>query len=169
MDKEMKIQVTPEIERIMCENLNERVIEETREIHSCEECMYGYELWLRGRELYCCAYNSDNPKTSRNEKEIFDDCPINHELEYTKKYIKKYGIIHERPKGRYRRKGSIAVVDFSRTTYEWDGNNPDVDWENVVVFYYKTPEEAQVMMDLALEYYAKFNLDGEYVEKHCYG
>lgn len=164
----MTIQITPEIEKIICENLNQKVVEETCEIHSCEDCMYGYELWLRGKELYCCAYNSDNPKTSRIEKEIFNDCPINHKLEYTKKYIKKYGIIHQKPKG-YRRKGSIAVVDFSRTTYEWDGNNPDIDWEDVAVFYYKTEEDAQVMMDLALDYYNKFNLDGEYVEKRCFG
>ena len=167
MYEEKTIQITDNIEKIMCENLSQRTQEHTKKLTSCEDCMYYNELWLRGRSLHCCGHNTDKPVTSRNLDEIGKDCPINHTLTYTKKYIKKYGIIHEKPT-RYHR-GSISVVDFSGTTYEWDGNNPNVDWRDVATFYYTNQKEADIMMELALDYYKRFNLEDEWVPKHCYG
>lgn len=171
MDKTVKKQVTEEIERIECQNLSEKREELVEEIQCCKDCMYHQELWLRGGRLYCCGYDYDNPRTSREKEVFYNDCPIDHKLTYHRNYIKQYGIIHEKPEEHsYRsRRGSISVVDFSRTTFEWDGYNSDVDWQDIVVFYYKTEEECEQMMELALDYYHKFNLDAPYVEKRCYG
>lgn len=169
MCEEVKIQITDEIEKIMCQNLSEKAEAHTVKFESCEDCWYYDKPWIRGDRLHCCAYEFEDVKTSREINDLYDNCPINHEVETHTKYIKKYGIIHSKPRGRYRSKGSIAVVDFSGTTFEWDGNNPDVDWTDVVVFYYSNQEEADVMMELALDYYNRFNLDSGYVKKHCYG
>lgn len=172
MGEEVKIQLTEEIEKIMEKNLEGKTEKFTEKIDCCKNCRFYDKPWIWGRTLHCCAYDSDNVQTSRDIKDLYDNCPINHEIEVTKSYIKKYGIIHRKPKKHSYyddTSGSIAVVDFSRTTYEWDGNNPDVDWTNVVIFFYNTQEEADIMMELAIEYYRKFNLDAEYVPKHCYG
>ena len=171
MEKEMKIQITDEISKIICKNLSGKTESFPVEIKSCKKCRYHDKPWIWGSPLHCCSKNSDNPLTSRDINELYDNCPIDHTIQVTKSYIKKYGIIHSEPKGdrRYYKKGSIAVVDFSGTTFEWDGYNPDIDWENVVVFYYNNQKEADIMMELALDYYHRFNLDDEWVEKRCYG
>ncbi len=169
MCEEVTIQMSDEIEAVMSRNLDEKSETYTKKIKTCKNCRYYDEIWLSGGRLHCCSYDYDNPITSRDATVIYDECPINHTIEYTKMYIKKYGIIHRKPKGRYSRRGNISVVDFSDTTFESDGYNPDVNWEAVVVFYYSNQEEADVMMELALDYYNRFNLDSEYVEKHCYG
>lgn len=172
MSEEVKIQLTDEIEKIISKNLDEKSEKITKKIDCCKNCRYYDKPWIWGRTLHCCSQDNDNVKTSRNINELYDDCPINHEMEVTKTYIKKYGIIHKKPKKHsyYRdESGSIAVVDFSGTKFEWDGNNPDVDWTNVVVFFYDTQEEANIMMELALDYYHRFNLDAPYVTKYCYG
>lgn len=156
------------IERIMDKNLsekNEKIIKKTK---CCEDCIFYKDSWVWGRELHCCCQNSDNPQTSRDIEKLYDACPINHEMEVTKYYIKKYGIIHRKPdEDSYcHSSGSIAVVDFSDTTFEADGHNPDVSYENVVIFFYNTQEECDIMMELALDYYERFNLDAPYIEKH---
>ena len=168
MDKEIRIQITPEIEKIMSENISEKRVTEEVDIDDCKNCPYHDVPWIRGDRLYCCGYNHENIITSRDVLELYNNCPINHKLKTHKKFIKKYGIIHTKHGG-YSSKGSISVVDFSRTTFEWDGNNPDVDWNNVVIFFYNNQKEADIMMELALDYYHRFNLEEEYVPKHCYG
>lgn len=171
MDKEVKIVLTEEIEKIMCENLSEKSEELEVEIKSCEDCPYYNNPWVRGATLHCCGYDFDDVITSRDINQVYDLCPLNHKLTTRKKYIKKYGIIHYKPeKNSYRnRDGSIHIVDFSYTTFESDGNNPDVDWRDVASFYYKSQKDADIIMELALEYYHRFNLDAEYVEKRCWG
>lgn len=173
MDKEVTIELTDNIERIMCQNLDEKMEEYTVTLKSCEDCRYYDKPYIRGGNLHCCSYDYENNRTtqtSRDVQDLYDNCPINHEVEVRKIYLKKYGIIHTKPsRSRYSRRGSIAIVDFSGTVFEWDGNNPDVYDEPVVIFYYNNQEEADKMMEVALDYYNRFNLDAEYVPKHCYG
>lgn len=168
MDNEVKIILNDEIEKIMVENLSEKVEEEVIKLDSCENCWYYENPWIHGGELYCCAYNFEDTRSSRNKDELYKNCPINHELHAQISYIKKYGIIHNKP-NEYSTKGSINIVDFSDTTFEADGYNPDVYWENVMILFYNNQEEADTMIELALDYYNRFNLDGEYVKKHCFG
>lgn len=167
IEEEVKIELTDGIEKIMCQNLDEKAEKSSITFKSCKDCHFYDHPWIRGRTLHCCSQDGDNVRTSREIDDLYDTCPINHELETHTKYIRKYGIIHSKP-SRYRR-GCISVVDFSGTTFEWDGNNPDVDWESVVDFYYKNQEDADRMMELALEYYHQFNLEDVWVEKRCFG
>ena len=171
-DEEVTIQITDEIQKIMVKNLDEKSEVISKEIDCCTDCRFYDKPWVWGRTLHCCSHDKDNVATSRDINELYINCPINHKMEVRKTYIKKYGIIHQKPKKHSYysdTSGSIAVVDFSGTTFEWDGNNPDVDWRNVVVFFYDTQEEADKMMELALDYYHRFNLDAEYIPKHCFG
>ena len=173
MDDEVRVQVNDDIEKIMVRNLDEKVEVFIKKLESCEGCPNFDEPYIHGGVLYCCSFDYENSptRTSRDKGVLFEDCPMGKEITLRKSFIKQYGIIHNKPRsnsyGGYR--GSLSVVDFSGTTFEWDGYNPDVDWEPLVVFYYNNQEEANVMMELALDYYYRFNLDAPFVEKHCYG
>lgn len=171
MADKMKIETNDEIEKIICENLDQKAIPHTIELKSCTKCRFYDKPWIWGRTLHCCSQDSDNVRTSRDINELYDDCPIDHKIETTKTFIKKYGIIHHKPDkdSYYDKRGDIMIVDFSGTTFEDDGYNPDVEWKAIVIFYYNNQEEADRMMKLALEYYNDFNLGEDYVPKICYG
>lgn len=166
-----EIQITKEISKIIDKNLNEKNEQIVKKIDCCKNCRFYDKPWIWGDVLHCCSYNSKDPQTSRNIKKLYDNCPMGHEITVTKSYIKKYGIIHKTPKkDEFRSEsGRIAIVDFSGTTFEWDGYNPDVDWTNIAIFFYDTQEECDIIMDMVLDYYHRFNLDAPYIEKHCYG
>ncbi len=163
------IQITESIEQIEKRNLSEKSIKTIKQINSCEDCPNYDAPYIHGGILHCCSYDYKNEptRTSRQIDELYSNCPVNHEFEVRKTLIKQYGIVHHRPTEYYR--GSISIVDFGRTTFESDGYNPNVDWDEIVVFYYTTQEEADRMMELALDYYNKFNLDAPYIPKICYG
>jgi len=174
MADKMKIETDENIEKIISENLNQKAVPHTIELKSCKKCRFYDNPWIWGRPLHCCSQDSDNVRTSRDIDELYNTCPIDHKIETTKTFIKRYGIIHNKPDEnpysfRYDKRGSIMLVDFSDTHFESDGYNPDVEWGAIVVFYYNNQEEADKMMKLALDYYEEFNLGEEYVPKICYG
>ena len=156
------------IEKIVDENLNEKYEDVVQDIKHCKECRYYDKVWIWGSNLHICSHNSDEPSTSRDAKKLYDECPIDHKISYKKGYIKKYGIIHQKPRNEWD-SGAIKVVDFTPTHFEDDGYNPDVSWNNVVIFFYTNEEEKEQMMKLAYEYYTNFNLEADWVEKRCYG
>ena len=162
-----KIQLKDEITAIIERNLDEKVEKEVVKIKSCEECRYHDDPWIWGRSLHCCSHDSDNVRTSRDEDELFKNCPINGQMEITKNYIKKYGIIHE--KDAWYGNSYVAIVDFSSSHWESDGYNPDIRWDNVAVFYYENKEDEEKMMEMALDYYHRFDFDEQYTKKRCYG
>lgn len=168
----MEVKVNENIEKIMEKNLHEKSETISVTIDCCKKCRFYDDPWVRGDTLHCCSHNSDMIKTSRGVNELYANCPISHKTELTQTYIKQYGIIHRKPEEDsyyYDKCGSISIVDFSDTTFEDDGYNPDVEWKNVAVFFYDTQEECDKMMELALEFYNRFNLDAPYVKKRCFG
>lgn len=172
-EQEVKIELSDEIEKIMMENLDEKGETEIIKLESCENCRFYDNAWVWGGKLHCCSANHESgkdPVTSRDCNKLFDNCPQNQEMEITKSFIKRYGIIHKKPNREYGyESGSISIVDFKGTRFEDDGYNPDVYWEAIVVFYYNNQEEADRMMKLAYQYYTEFNLGEEWIEKVCYG
>ena len=167
MEQDITIQLDKKVEEIIRKNLNETVEEYTETIKHCKDCMYYEGLWLRGRTLHCCGNQSDNPITSREIGDVYRQCPIDHQLNRKRTYIKRYGIRHYKP-SRYDG-GCFVVGDFEGTTFEDDGYNPDVEFKAIATFYYDTEEEKARAEEMALHYYNKFNLDAEYVKKICYG
>lgn len=161
------IKIADKIEAIVKDNMKEKRKEHTEFIECCEDCRYFDEFWVWGGELYCCSSDYDDVSVSRSKKALYKKCPIDHKTTYNKGFIKQYGIIHEKPRNKWDC-GAIKVVDFSKTHFEADGHNPTVRYEHIVIFFYRNEEEKEQMMELALDYYNKFNLDAEWVEKRCY-
>ena len=73
MCEEVKIQITDEIEKIMCQNLTEKAEAHTVKFESCEDCWYYDKPWIRGDRLHCCAYTFEDVKTSREINDLYDD------------------------------------------------------------------------------------------------
>lgn len=161
-----KKHIINEFEVIVDENLKEKY-EQVKEKTNCKKCRFYDNPWVWGSELHCCSHNHQNPQTSRNIDELYNQCPIGGENTYKKTYIKQYGIVHREPKDEWDT-GSIQIVDFSSTCFEADGYNPDVNWENIVIFFYRNDKEKETMMKLAVEYYKQFNLEANWVEKRYY-
>ena len=162
-----KVKINDAIEAIIENNLNEKVEEETIELKSCENCRYHENPWIWGRTLHVCCHNQDAPKTSRDVDELFNNCPINGQMKIKKSLIKKYGIIR-REKDDWH-KNYVAIVDFSPSHWESDGYNPDIDWNDVAVFFYDDEEDGDKMMEMCLDYYNRFGFDEEWTKKRCYG
>lgn len=162
-----EIKINDKLTAIIERNLEEKSEKEIIEFKSCEECKFYNNPWIWGAPLHCCAHNHEKPKTSRDINELFDTCPIDGKIEIIKNYIKQYGIIHE--KDNYYDNNYIAIVDFSSSHWEADGHNPDIDWSNVAVFYYRKKEDEEKMMKLVLDYYYRFDFDKQFTKKRCYG
>lgn len=173
-EQDITIEIDENVEEIVRRNLNEKVEEYTEEIKSCEDCRYYERFWSWGSRLHCCAYFSNQPKeerkdpiTSRSIDNIYNQCPINHQLQRRKTYIKRYGIRHHKADRYY--DGSLDVVDFIGTRFESDGYNPDIETRVIASFFYKNQKEYDLAKKMALHYYNKFNLDAEYTKKICWG
>ena len=161
------IELSDDVEAIISKNLNEKTETVTVNIESCEDCRYYGNFWFWGRPLHCCGQESDIPISTREIEDLYENCQINHQYDTVRTYIKRYGIVHY--EGSRYHKGSISVVDFKNTVFESDGHNPDIDYDVVMGFYYKDEDEAEKMMELAVQYYHYLNLDEKYCKKNCYG
>ena len=167
MEQDVTIQIDEKIDEIIRQNLNEKTEEYIQEIKDCKQCIYYEKVWLWGDRLHCCCNQADNPNTSRNIEDLYEECPINHQVKCIETYIKQYGIRHYKPNRR--NNGCFVVGDFQYTTFEDDGYNPDIDFEAIATFYYWNKEEELRAKEMAYYYYNKFNLDAKYVKKRCYG
>lgn len=156
---------------VIDKNLTEKSEVKTVHIHYCEECMYYHYLSDEKASIHICTYKKSNHNINLDKFKLYEDCPINHKITKQTICIKRYGIIHNKPTedswGSH--KGNISIVDFEDTHFEWDGYNPDVRYDTVAIFFYEDDDEKEKMMDLALEFYNKMNLDEEYIPKRCYG
>lgn len=159
---------------IIGRNLDEKYEVKEVDIRHCEECKYYEHIWKEGvPSVHMCLYDKENPLLKLDEFDLHSNCPIHHHMTIETKCIKRYGIIHEKPNDdEYywgNREGTIRIVDFKDTHFEWDGHNPDVRYESVAVFFYENDDERNMMMEIALEFYERLNLDEVYTPKRCYG
>lgn len=158
------------IDEIIKMNLHEKLEEKTYKVDYCEQCIYYETTEVGGVYLHCCMQDKENIKTDKDSFHLYMNCSIDNTLTREVMCIKRYGIIHHSPdKDSCKEYGSINIVDFSGTTFESDGYNPDVDWVNVAIFFYTTDEEKDKMMKFAEDMYDKLNIDSEYIVKRCYG
>lgn len=163
-----RISITEKIDAIIERNLEEKHLEEIVELDSCKDCWYHEDPWIRGRPLHICGKDGDEPRTSRDMEELFNSCPINGKLKTRKNLIKQYGIITS-DNDDWCRDRFVAIVDFSPSRWEWDGNNPDIDYRIVAQFFYEDEEDKEKMEAMALDYFEKFGFDEEWTKKICYG
>lgn len=160
-------------DEIADKNLDEKLEVREVKIRSCEECKYYDCVHNEGLPtVHFCTFDKKNPIYNIDEYKLYKECPVGHHVVMKKMCIKRYGLIHTKPEDSYYYSdtfGTIKIVDFKDTQFEWDGYNPDVRWTNVAIFYYETEEEKLKMMEFAVELYKRLNLDDEYSPKNCYG